>query len=228
MAKQYNHNQCAPRLRPRCSPQGPSDTLPKSLPQITLRHGQVIWLLTELGYSEGATAKAFYEYIKSLRKFGIPFGDEKFRTKRGRRLANYSYCHVMEIVIALSLRVYHVVPDAILKGIATHRKQLWHLYHRAYAERCVGMGTPISLKFNGHKPIEYRGLFLDLNILFSGGNLVHFGPPRVLSPAETLARFGERSAFGQTFMPLSLSVLAELVVAVALRAPEIHSGPLKS
>jgi hypothetical protein len=215
-------------LRPRCATQELNGTLPKSLPRIMLRHGQVIWLLTELGYNEGTTASAFYEYIKSLRKFGIPFGDEKFRTKHRTRLANYSYRHIMEIVIVLSLRVYHVVPDAILKGIAEYRKQLWHLYHRAYAERCVGKGTTISLTFEGSRPIRIRGLFLDLNIKFSGGNLVHFGPPRVLSPTETLARFGERSTSGQIFMPLSLSVLSELVVAVALRAPEIHSGPLKS
>ena len=98
------------RSRPRRPLQGATDLLPKK-PRIRLRHGQAIWLLTELGYRGAASRDTFYEYIKSLRKIGIPFGREKFVTKhRGRRLAGYSYCHLMELAIALSLRVYHVGP----------------------------------------------------------------------------------------------------------------------
>ncbi len=41
--------------------------LPDRLPPITLRHGQALWLLTELGYRGPVSRSAFYEYIKSLR-----------------------------------------------------------------------------------------------------------------------------------------------------------------
>jgi len=84
----------------------------------------VLWLLTELGYRGGVSRSAFFEYIKSLRKLGIPFGYEKFQRKHNRRLAGYSYCHLMELATTLSLRVYHVVPDAVLRGIAAYRGQL--------------------------------------------------------------------------------------------------------
>ena len=47
---------------------------PGNLPSIRLTHGQAIWVLTMLGYGDGVSPKTFYEYIKSLRKLGIPFG----------------------------------------------------------------------------------------------------------------------------------------------------------
>jgi hypothetical protein len=219
---------------PRPPLQDIDNLLPKKLPQIQLRHGQVLWLLTELGYRGAVSSSAFFEYIKSLRKLGIPFGHKRFQTKDRRKLADYSYCHVMALALTLSLRVYHVVPDTVLRGIVHYRSQLCRFYRRAYAERRSGAGRPTLLRvkgrkrLKGRKPIELRGLFLDLNIEFSGGHLVRFGPPKLLSSTETLARFSESSLSGRAFMPLSLSLLSERVTALALRAPDIRSGPPKS
>jgi hypothetical protein len=204
------------------------DLLPAKLPSIKLRHGQVLWLLTELGYRGTVSKSAFFEYIKSLRKFGIPFGDEKFHTKHGKRLARYSFCHLMELALALSLRVYSVVPDAVLKGIAYHRTHLYRCYRRAYAGRRSGAGKPTFIVTEDCEPIELRGLYLDLNIDFAGGRLGRFGPPKLLSSTETLARFSKRAISGRAFMPLALSLLSEQVAALALRAPEVRSGPPKS
>jgi len=218
--------------RPQNWPQPPlqdSDLLlPSKLPQIRLRHGQVLWLLTELGYRGAVSESAFFEYIKSLRKVGIPFGHERFQTKHSKRLASYSYCHLMELATTLSLRVYHVVPDSVLRGIVHYRSQLYRFYRRAYAERGSGEGRPTLIRVKGRKPVELRGLFLDLNIGFSGGHLIRFGPPKLLSSPETLARFSESSVSGRAFMPLSLTLLSERVTALALRAPDIRSGPSKS
>ena len=94
-------------------PQDLAQVLPKKLPQIKLRYGQVMWLLTELGCGDAVSRSAFHEYMKSLCKLGIPFGQERFQTKHRRRLAEHSYCHVMELAVVLSLRVYHVVPDSL-------------------------------------------------------------------------------------------------------------------
>src|SRR5262245_15755347 len=71
-----------------------------------------------------------------------------------------------------------------------------------------GGGTPLTITITGSKPIELRGLFLDLNIEFSGGQLLRFGPPKLLSPVETLARFSEGTSSGGIFLPLSLSLLS--------------------
>jgi hypothetical protein len=204
------------------------DLLPIGLPRIRLRHGQVLWLLTKLGYRGAVSKSVFFEYIKSLRKLGIPFGHQRFQTKRSKRLAQYSYCHLMELATVLSLRVYHVVPDAILRGIASHREQLYRFYRRAYAERRSGAGKPTLIKVKSREPIELRGLFLDLNIQFAGGQLIRFGPPKLLSSTETLARFSKTAISGRAFLPLALSLVSEQVAASALRAPQIHSGPPKS
>jgi hypothetical protein len=221
------NSQRQPRNSSRPSLQDVDGVLPKKLPKIQLRHGQVLWLLTELGYRGIVSESAFFEYVKSLRKLGIPFGHERFQTKRSKRLARYSYCHLMELAMTLSLRVYHVVPDAVLRGIVRYRGRLYQFYRRAYAQRRNGAGRQIFIRIKGHNPIELHGLFLDLNIEFAGGHLVRFGPPKLLSATETLARFSEGTSSGRVFIPLSLSLLSERVIALALRAPNIRSGPHK-
>ncbi len=188
----------------------------------------MLWLLAELGYRGAVSESAFFEYIKSLRKLGIPFGQVKFQTKRSKRLAHYSFCHLMELAVTLSLRVYHVVPDAVLRGLARYRDELYRLYRRAYAQRRSGAGKPTLIVTEDCKPIELRGLYLDLNIEFAGGHLVRFGPPKLLSSAETLVRFSKSAISGRAFLPLALSLLSERVAALALRAPEVRSGPPKS
>lgn len=213
------------RSRQRESTQQPDDVLPSKLPQIKLRYGQVLWLLTELGCGDAVSRSAFHEYMRSLRKIGIPFGHERFQTKRGRRLAEHSYCHVMELALALSLRVYHVVPDSVLRGIIRHRSRLHRLYRRAYALRRTGPGSPVLIDVGAGTPVELRGLFLDLRIQFSGGQLVRFGSPKVLSSCEALRRFSYGTG---PFLPISLSLLSERVVALAQRAPKIRSGPRAS
>ncbi len=198
-----------------------ANVLPKKLPPIKLRYGQVMWLLTELGYGGAVSRSTFHEYMRSLRKLGIPFGRKKFQTKHRRRLAEHSYCHVMELAVTLSLRVYHVVPDSVLRGVIRYRSRLHRLYRRAYAQRCSGPGRPIVIRIRNRKPIELRGLFLDLGIRFSGGHLVRFGPPKVLSSSEALRQFSQGAG---PFLPMSLSLLAERTIALALRAPDIRGG----
>jgi hypothetical protein len=195
------------------------------VPHIALRHGQVLWLLTELGYRGGVSGATFYEYIKSLRKLGIPFGRRRFRTKRKRRLATYSYCHVMELVIALSLRVYQTVPDSVLREVIRHRRRFHQFYRRAYTERYSGAGSPIAIQVKNRDPIELSGLFLDLDIKFTAGQMAHFNQPRLLSPIEVLTLLSEDALSGRTFFPTSLSLLSEVVIALASNAPLIRSGP---
>jgi hypothetical protein len=195
--------------------------LPRKLPPITLRRRQTIWLLTELGYGKGVSHETFYEYIKSLRKLGIPF---QFGTVRShqRRRSEYSYDDVMELAMTLSLRVYHVVPDAVLTQIVRHRVRLHRFFRRAYAERWTGRGSPVDVQRENGEAITLHGLFLDLGVTFSGGKLVKFGPPRLLSPAEALRMSARRMLTVQVLLPLNISVLAERVVALALTAPGIR------
>ena len=75
-----------------------SSRLPEFLPEISLRHAQAIWLLN--------------------RAVGI---------KRGGSV-NYFYYDLMELALALTVRVYYFVPDSVLAGIIRYRRSL----HRHY------------------------------------------------------------------------------------------------
>ena len=59
-------------------------------------------------------------------------------------------------------------------------------------------------------------------------DLVRLGPPKLLTSTETLMRFSKSAVLGRAFLPLALSLLAERVTSLALRAPRIRSGPPKS
>ena len=198
---------------------------PKALPPIKLHHGEALWVLSRLGFQGKASKSTFYEYIKSLRKLGAPF--EHGRIGFGRRgLANYSYCHLMELALVLTLRVYHVVPDSILAEIIRYRRTLYRYYHRAYADR--ELMARISVESSRRSPIEVRGIFLDLQINFSGGVLTGFGPPKLLSPFEGLAAFAERDIAARAMLPINISLLSERLVSTALRAPVVRTGPRPS
>jgi hypothetical protein len=196
--------------------------LPKELAKIKLHHGEAVWVMAHLGFQGAVSHSTFYEYIKSLRKFGIPFGKIGIG-RRGR--ANYSYCHLMELALVLTTRVYYFVPDTVLSEIIRYRRILYRHYRRAYQDRQSGIGSQTAFSAPGHAPITTRGVFLDLQIDFSGGVLTRFGPPIVLSPYRALAAFAEQDIAARALLPINLSLLAERVVSMALEAPEIRTGP---
>lgn len=203
----------------------PIEVLPPRLPEIALNHGRALWVLVQLGFQGDAPASTFNEYLKSLRKLGIPFAPGDIGLAH-RGLANYSYCHVMELALALTLRVYHVLPDAVLGGIIRYRRVLHRHYRRAYAERSSGLGAPRTLHTNGEELLTLRGVFVDLQINYSGGRLTSFGPPSLLSPSAAVGVLTQRDVAGRALVPINLSALAERVVELALRAPAIRRGPL--
>lgn len=202
----------------RVSPHVADKQLPATLPKIALNHGRVFWVLKELGFHGKASDSTFYEYIKSLRKFGTPFRPGEIGLNRRGR-ANYSYYHVMELALALTLRVYHTVPDSVLEQIIRHRKSLYRHYRRAYTERSSGLGTRTKIHTDSAATFALSGVFLDLQINFSGGRLVSFGPPKALSPAEALQTFAGRDLAARALLPINLSHLAESVITLALSAP---------
>jgi hypothetical protein len=135
--------------------------LPNTLPAIDLNHGQALWVMAELGFRGTASESTFREYIKSLRKLGIPFPRGEIGLRR-RGLAVYTYGHLMELALTLTLRVYHVVPDALLAEIVRYRKRLYRHYRDAYVHRRNGRGAPVVVELEGCDPIRMRGVFLDL------------------------------------------------------------------
>ncbi len=195
-----------------------------AVPEIVLTHGRAVWVLAALGFSEGVSARTFNYYIKSLRKLGIPFARGEIGLSSGR-LARYSYNHMMELVVALTLRVYGILPDPVVAGLIRFRHDLYDLYRQAYLQADCGLGTPLRVRATDHAEFQMSGVYLDLRIRYVRGQVLRFGPPQALSPSNALRIFATDRQPGCPHVPLNLSALALDLVAAAHRAPEIRRGP---
>jgi hypothetical protein len=196
-----------------------------ALQAMEMTHGQTLWILSEFGFNAGVTAETFNYYIKSLRKLGIPFVRGEAGLNSGR-LAKYSFHHLMELGVALSLRVYAILPDIVLGGLIHYRKELYEYYEKAYHESQIGMGAPIIMSVVGcNNPFTMSGVYIDLQLTYSAGQLLSIGPPIILTPFEALARFAKTESPARAHPPLNLSQTALRLAELMARAPRIRRGP---
>ncbi len=185
---------------------------PIDLSSIELRYANIVWILTRMGFRGATSEDTFNGYIKSLRKLELPVAGKDAR-RHGHKIL-YSYENAMDLVLAMTLRVYNSVPDAVLRSIVVSKNELHPIYRQAYEQRASGLGSQVRLGTRAQS-FTVKGIFLDLNLNHTGGALVSFGPPRALSPIEALARFSEAGIAARAFAPIHLSCLAEKVVALS-------------
>ena len=195
------------------------------VPDLQLTHGRSLWVLSQMGFAAGITPLTFNHYVKSLRKLGVPFAHGEVGMGSGKPV-RYSFNHMMELSLALTLRIYGTLPDPILEGLVRFRHSLYALYRRAYLEYATGMGAPVQVTAKGRAVFEMSGVYLDLHIRFGGGRALEFRPPRLLSPFEALRVFSKLDTPGRAHLPLNLSSLAIALVEYAEAAPPLRRGPL--
>ena len=190
-----------------------------AIPNISLAAAQALWVLTGLGFRTGGSHSTFLEYIKSLRRFGVPFSPEELIGASHRRSV-YRYEHLMELAVALSFRLHRILPWDVVSVLVEHRAELRSIYLRAFLERETGTGRPVKMKFGIHAPFYVKGIFLDLNFCYIDDQLVCSGEPRALDPAEALRSYLEQS-FGkpESVLRLPLSKIASEIVKLARVAP---------
>lgn len=191
------------------------------VPDVQLTHGRAVWVLTAMGFNAGVTPITFNHYIKSLRVLGVPFSRNEMGSGVGRPV-RYSYNHLMELCLALTLRIYGALPDPVLLEIIRYRLELYELYRRAYVEYATGLGTPVAVTAQGRAAFEMRGVYLDLKIRFGGGCAFEFGPPRLISPFEALRVYSRLDTPGRAHLPFNLSALAIAMVQFAQEAPNMR------
>ncbi|THF58164.1 hypothetical protein E6C48_05970 [Mesorhizobium composti] len=197
-------------------PHGVDCPTPSELSAIELRYGDLFSMLTDLGFRGDSSRKTFNDYIKSLRRIGLPVTASK-APRRGRQII-YSYENVMDLALALTLRVYHVIPDAVVKALVEARDELHPIYRTAYRDRRSGLGEPMLLTANGER-LELSGVFLDLNIEYAAGRLLRFGPPQALNPFQAVQRFAQADNMARSFLPIPISALAERVFELCRHHP---------
>jgi len=187
---------------------GSAELTLRELCEVELRYGDIFEILTRLGFRGSTSRKTFNDYLKSLRKLNLPVVASE--APRQGRVILYSYENVMDLVVALTLRVYHVIPDTVLKALVAARGELHPIYRQAYVERRTGIGMSLQLR-SAEGSLEVAGVFLDLNIDHSGGKLVRFGPPKALTPLEALERFARSGDATRAFLPIPISKLSEKI-----------------
>jgi hypothetical protein len=199
----------------------PSQQQADALPRLALTHGQTIWLMTELGLHDGVSMSTFNYYIKSLRKLGVPFDKGKGQFA-GHRHVRYDYEELMELTVALLLRVYGTLPDAIIAGLRHFRGELHAIYRQAYFESISDRHTVAKITEPGGKRAIVGGLFLDLNIRYSAGQMIEFGPPKIVSPFEAILTYTGSDAPARSYLPLNVTAVARMVTTHSRTLPPIR------
>ncbi len=194
-----------------------------TIPRLALTHGQTIWLMTELGLHHGVTTSTFNYYIKSLRKLGIPFEKGKGQSD-GHRHVTYDFEELMELTVALLLRVYGTLPDTVVAGLRNFRDELRPIYRQAYFDSMTRTHPAARVSERGGNRAVVDGLFLDLNIRYSAGQMIEFGPPKAISPFEAVATFARAEVPARSYLPLNVTAVAEMIVGRTRVLPSIRRG----
>jgi hypothetical protein len=202
-------------------PRAPASGETDAIPRLALTHGQTIWLMTELGLHHGVSTPTFNYYIKSLRKLGIPFEKGKGQSE-GHRHVRYDFEELMELTVALLLRVYGTLPDTVVAGLRNFRDDLRPIYRRAYLDSMKRTHPAARISERGGSRITVDGLFLDLNIRYSAGRMIQFGPPKAMSPFEAVTTFARSEVPARSYLPLNVTVVAEMIVGRTRVLPSIR------
>jgi hypothetical protein len=193
------------------------------VPQLALTHGQVIWLLTELGLRGRVSKSTFNHYVKSLRRLGIPFARRKGESQRGPAVT-YDFEDLMELTLALLLRVYGTLPDVVTDGLRSFRADLRPIYRQAYRDSQKRIHPAARVSTPDGKRLTVQGLFLDLNIRYSAKQVIQFGHPKALSPFEAMSIFAHSEIAGRSYLPLNITAVAEMIADRTRQTPTIPRG----
>jgi hypothetical protein len=98
-----NNRSRVDRLRPVGRPAAEPEEEIDTLSLIELRYGDIVEILTEMGFRGSTSERAFNDYLKSLRKLDLPVSRRNAR-RRGHMII-YSYENVMDLVLAMILIV---------------------------------------------------------------------------------------------------------------------------
>lgn len=191
-------------------------------PALALRHSAAVAVLMRMGFHGEVSEETFKGYIKGLRKLGVPFILGACRP--GSWLAVYSYEHLMELAVALSLRTYNILPDSLVNDLIGHRATLHRLYADAWRQVADSRRRPVT--FRGSRGVAHvaPGPYLDLKIVQHGRRFAMSGAPQLLTTAEALERFGDTVATAFVPGPVRISALVRLMAEALSDLPAPVDG----
>ena len=161
--------------------------------------------------------------LKLLRRNGIPFA--KHETPGGPGInVEYRFEHLMELAVALFLHRQAILKKDTMVLLAQLRDELTPIYRRAWLERDRGLGSRLSIKIGDAEPLTASGLWLDLGLRYSVGQVLTIAGPKLLGPAEAVRQLimVDRQRYFRD--PIRISDLAVAVVDLSKSPPKFRRG----
>ena len=138
--------------------------------------------------------------------------------------AVYRFEHIMELAVALLFHRQAILKKDTIVLLAQLRDELTPIYRRAWLEQDRGLGSRASIKVGQAKPFTASGIWLDLGLRYSPGQVLTTTGPKPLGPAgavRELVRVDRQRYFRD---PINISDLAAAVVKHSKKAPEVRRG----
>jgi hypothetical protein len=190
---------------------------------LALSHGQVRWVLSGLGLHGGGDGQTFDNYLKSVRRDGVPFSSEELGVGAGHNL-KYRYHHMMELAVALALRTQGILSRDIVGLLAHHRTVLRSYYRRAWLEREDKLGSTKEVVINGTIRRVISGTYLTLELTYNAHGVLSMWEPRLIDAVEAFDHYMGRHQSVYPRPPLPISEFAADIVRLAKQAPEVKRG----
>ena len=115
--------------------------------------------------------------------------------------------------------MYGSLPDVVSNGLRSFRDDPRPIYRQAYLNSLKRVYPAARVSTADGERLTVQGLFLDLNIRYSAGQAIRFGPPKALSPFEALSVFAHSEIAGNRSLPLNITAVAQMITERARQTP---------
>ena len=199
----------------------------KLLDQISLSHGQAMWVIEAMQIAGWLNAAGLNATLKKFRRHFVPFSQKELQKPRWEEV-RYRFEHLIEAVVALKMSGDGIAFRHVVSLLTRDREKLRLIYRRAFLEAESGLGAPLEIRCPDDRrtprSIHISGLYLDFSAMARVNGILSSARPSVLDPWEALLRY--MGFFQMHMFPLiRISQLATEAVRLAEGAPEVRRGP---
>ena len=192
--------------------------------QLSLSHGQVLWVIENMQIVPWLNRAALDSVLKKFRREGVP--DFTLTGQQGRQGSDfiYAYEQLMDCVVAMKLVADGLAFRHVVGLMTSDPKKLWLFYRRAFIEADTGLGRAFEIKAADSRKINIGGLYLDFHAVISQTGVLSTTGPLLLDPWDAMNRYMGLYSMHHPAGMVRLSQLATEAVRLANHAPIVKRG----
>jgi hypothetical protein len=199
----------------------------RRLNQISLSHGQVMWVIEAMQIAAWLDLGGLNTTLKKFRRHFVPFSEEELQKPRWEEV-QYRFEHLVEVVVALKMSGDGIAFRHVVSLLTRDRDKLHQIYRKAFLEAESGLGAPLEIRCPDDRrfpnSIHISGHYLDFSAMARVNGMLASMSPRALDPWDALLRY--MGSYQLHMFPLiRISQLATEAVRLAEAAPEVRRGP---